>query len=280
MKKSIIILALAMALPAFARDYKTTEDIINIILSEKETLLVKPPVQEEQKKKPDKKKTADEAGKPSAEDPAQVLLKNGIRLYNSALYDQSMSDFDNVIKNYSDSPLRDQARIWMGKIQIRQYKYDDALKNLSMVPAESGEYPAALFHSAEANSFKGETLAAAELYQRVAAQFPEHDQADNALYRAGSIYLEKNRGNQALESTVRLIRYYRDREMIDDAYYLLGKIFEKDTTLKDMETARKVYRLFLKKAASGEPFFGNSPLINRVKTDLAFIEKRFFLMEQ
>jgi len=281
MKALSALLILAVSLPAWSKDYKKTEDIINIILGEKENTETQPAVQPEDKKPgADKKKAGKEASKPSAEDPAQVLVKNGIRLYNSGLYDGALASFQEVVNNHPDSPLKDQARIWSGRIQIRQYKYDEAISSFSAVPADSGEYPAAIFHSAESYAYKREMIKAAEFYQRVAAQFPEHDQADNALFRAGSIYLEEKRGNQALENTVRLIRFYRDRETIDDAYYLLGKIFEKDQELMDLETSRKVYRLFLKKASAGEAHFGNSPLRDRVKSDLERIEKSYLMMEE
>jgi TolA-binding protein len=279
-KHAVLVLSLLMALTAHARDYKKTEDILNIILSEKETSGQKTEAPQQQPGPAPKPTKGTEGSKPSAEDPAQVLLKNGIRLYSSGLHDQALASFDEVVQKHGDSPLRDQARIWMGKIQIRQHQYDDALKTFNAVSADSGEYPAALFHGAEAESSRGNTLRAAELYQSVAARFPEHDLADNALYRAGTIYLEAERGNQALESTIRLIRYYRDRETIDDAYFLLGKIFERDRTLKDLETTRKIYRLFLKKASAGEPHFSNSPLRERVRSDLRFIEKSFFMMEE
>ena len=125
MKALSALLILAVSLPAWSKDYKKTEDIINIILGEKEKAEEKqagPP--EEKKPGADKKKAGKEASKPSAEDPAQILVKNGIRLYNSGLYDGSLASFQEVVNNHPDSPLKDQARIWSensdSPVQVRR----------------------------------------------------------------------------------------------------------------------------------------------------------------
>jgi len=289
LKKTAVIIILMLSMPLLAKDSNRTEDIINNILSETpEKQSVKPPAGDLKKpegdKKPDEKpqpekKTAPKKDSPVVSNAEEVLLKTGIQFYNSGLYPHSMKNFRELVDKYPQSPHRDSARVWIGKILIKQYNYDEAIKEFSSVPDGSGEYPLALFMMAESNMLKRDYISAIEYYQRVFSRFPEHELADNALLNMGRLYLNTQKGTQALDATTKLIKYYKNRETIPDAYYLLGRIFEKDPTLKDYETARKVYKLFIKKAESGVEPFSKSPLTKRVKADLLYLEKRHFKQE-
>lgn len=264
-----------------AKDYKETEDIINIILSEKNPAVTIKNIPQETDAIAEtsvKEKKAKNVSKPSASDPAYVFLKNGITYYNNSMFGNALAQFSELTKEFPQSQLVDQANVWKGKSLIRQYKYTDAISALSSIPKESGEYPTAIFYSAEAYASSGRHLKAIELYQQVASIFPTDPQADNALLRAGHIYLNDKNGRNALESAISLIKYYSDRETIDDAYYLLGKVFERDEILKDLEISRKIYKIFLKKSASGEPHFNTSPLTQSVKQDLHYIEKKYLFI--
>ncbi|HOR46017.1 MAG TPA: tetratricopeptide repeat protein, partial [Spirochaetota bacterium] len=117
---------------------------------------------------------------------------------------------------------------------------------------------------------------ASERFHRVASQFPSHDLADDALINLSKTNLFQGNGNLAVDNLLNVIKNYSDREMVDDAYYNLAKVYEKDKMLRDLEKSRSLYRKFIEKSDSGEQFFSNSPLKDRVKRDLADIDKRFF----
>jgi outer membrane protein assembly factor BamD (BamD/ComL family) len=159
------------------------------------------------------------------------------------------------------------------------YRYDDAIKEFSALTAESGDYPASLYYAGESYQMKGDQISSIEYYQKVQAQFPSHELADKALLNMGRLYLNQKKGAQALDSAVRIIKYYKDRDTIDDAYYLIGKVYEKDPRFKDVETARKIYKKFITKGES-DARFGKSPLLVRVREDLQRIEKTYFKMEK
>ncbi|NLV66072.1 MAG: hypothetical protein GXY14_00180, partial [Spirochaetes bacterium] len=57
-------------------------------------------------------------------------------------------------------------------------------------------------------------------------------------------------------------------------------IYEKDPVLRDVESARRYYRIFLKKAANNEKYFSDSPLLPAVKRDMEQLEKTHFKMER
>ena len=76
---------------------------------------------------------------------------------------------------------------------------------------------------------------------------------------------------------MRIINYYPDRETVDDAFYQLAQIFKKDILLRDFSTERSLYKIFIKKAEKKkDPLFMNSPLLERVKIELAFLERRYY----
>lgn len=229
-----------------------------------------------QQKKEARKKDAT----PGAGGPEQALMKSGIQFYEAGLYPQAQQKFSEILTQFAQSPYRDSARVWLGKINIRLYQYDAALKELTQVGSDSAEYPPALFTMGDAWQMKGDQLRAIDLFQRLTALFPAHELADDALLRTAKLYLAQHKGQQALEAITRLVKNYGDREIIDAAYYLLAKVYETDPALKDMETARRVYKLFLKKAQSGDSRFARSPLHERIKRDLERLERTYFKMEQ
>ncbi len=287
-----------------AKDYKQTRDIINSILSEdkaangdeeKDPGAIAAPPPGEMKEKPagegEKKALPDSSARGAGMAPAKEetapgvtgeeegLLKTGIDFYNNGLYDPALKNFQELAAKYPQGTFRETARFWMGKIHMKVYRYDDAIREFSAVTPESGDYPASIYHIAESYQMKGDRMASIENFQRVSARFPDHELADRALLGAGKLYLAGQNGAQALDSAVKLIRYYKDRDTLDDAYYLIGKVYEGDPLLKDVETARKVYRRFLEKGKSDRRF-GASPLRKRVEDDLRRIERIYFRTER
>jgi TolA-binding protein len=311
--KHFILLMLLLAIPAagkdmaryqIAKDFTQTEDIINNILKEesgdkpsgaKKADAVQPPdtgkketapPPEEKKPLPDTAPVKEKKGAAAKEETAprvtseeQALFKTGVDFYNTGLYDHSLKKFQDLSTKFPQGTFKDSARFWMGRIYLKQYKYDDAIREFSALTAESGDYPAALYYTGEGFLMKGNQISAIEYFQRVQAQFPAHELADKALLSAGRLYLTQQKGSQALDAAVKIIKYYKDRDTVDDAYYLMGKVYEKDPRLKDIETARKVYRQFIKKGEA-DPRFGKSPLKMRVQEDLQRIDNMYFKLEK
>ncbi|MBN1531847.1 MAG: hypothetical protein JXA20_04230 [Spirochaetes bacterium] len=310
LKLSLLVALALFTIPLHSRDFKETEQIINTILSEgngdsrkdgaqktdtprnedapqKEPLPQKEQVQEmesgipgetETQAKDKKEKKQKETLGMSQSD--EILLKTGIQFYSSGLYPFSLKQFSELISKYPQSQFRDSAAMYSGKIYFKQHQYDKALEQYATVQDKSGEYPNALFYTAETHSVMGDPLQSIEFYTKVSSLFPDHELADDALLKVGRLYLNQQKGLQALDTTLTLIKYYSARETVDDAYYLLGNIFMKDPALKDFEKARSIYKSFMKKAAGGEPHFSKSPLRFRVQSELSRIEKSYYKLER
>lgn len=288
MKKLITISLLLIIIPLYSKDYHKTEEMINSILTEETTSNTKktePAITDPNNKiaetEKDKDKTEDEAAKNSAmSGKDEVLLKTGIQLYESGLLDHSLVRFTELTKNYPSSKFIDSARMFAGKIYLKKYQYDEAIKQFDAIKEQSGEYQAALYYKAEAYRYKGDPINAIEYYQKLSSSYPEHELADNAILTSGKLYLNSSKGYQALESSIKIIRYYKDKDTIDDAYYLIAKIYEKDPLLKDMEMSRKFYKIFIVKSEQNQKHFADSPLIPAVKKDLEHLEKTYFKFEK
>jgi len=298
-KKIFILIFILIITYGYSKDFQKTEEIINSILKEEgETAGSKDNISTENQSQIEKstekeqgvedtnnEKTGDAATEESAKKTAmsgndEILLKTGIQLYESGLYEHSLQRFNDILKNFPSSRFIDSAKMWSGKIYLRKYDYDNALKEFSSVGEKSGEYPAALFYKGESLRIKGNTVAAIENYQKVSSSFPENELADNSILITGKLYLNSGKGYQSLESALKIIRYYKDSESVDDAYYLIAKIYEKDPLLKDIELSRKFYRAFLKKAESGQKHFTDFFLKDVVKKDLDHLDRTYFKMER
>ncbi len=287
MRLSVIVhITILLLLPLtllHARDYKKTEEIINSILDGSNDGNVERPVKERDsrdlEKGIDEKNDGEGTRGPEEVTKDQVLLRTGIDLYNSSLYDNARQAFQELLEAYPSSQFRDNAHVWLGKIAMRQNRYREARQNFGRVPEQSGEYPSAQYHTAETLARAGQLIEAIGLYRLVASRFPNHELADNALLSTGRLYQRQKKGNQSLMALLQLIRYYGDRETVDDAYYLLGRLFESDPHLKDLERARRFYHIFIRKADRGEPHFTSSPLLPRVRRDLRHLESTHFMID-
>ncbi len=275
------VMYLFTSLPLLGQSH---ESIIKSILAEEEDAITEPEKNTENENRESGDvitgEEDDDDSAPAADTPDQLALKMGIELYNSRLFDRAMEKFSSIKKNYPNSPYSDAASIWTSRIFMDRGKYRQALEELSGIPEKSGEYPASLFLKGNVFKAQGQRIQAIESFKTVAALFPEHELADDALLHTAELYLQEKQGTQSLDAVLKIIKYYGDRETIDDAYYWLGAILLHDPVHKDVESARKVFKIFLKRA--GDPanrHFHNSPLTDRASRDLQQIESTYFQEE-
>jgi TolA-binding protein len=272
-----------------AMDTQSTEEIINSILRD-DVKLSRPKTEktadiDKQKSGPGEKQAV--KGKPAKEksitppsESDSALFTTAVQMFNAERYEPAKKKFIEFRSKFPQSQKIDQTAVYLGRVNMKLNQYDDAVREFSSLKEESGEYQAALFYTGEAYLKMGKSDRAIEYFSRVSSQYPAFFLADEALIRLGYIYLNEKMGSLALEAAVKVIKNYSDRDKVDDAYYLLGKIYESDPTLRDVETARRFYKLFLKKAERQENHFKNSPLRKRVASDLKRLEEIYFRYEK
>ncbi len=208
-----------------------------------------------------------------------VLLESGISLYNSGSYQAAVETLRELRENFAASPLADQANMWIAKSYFQMGRTSDGLAALELIPESSGEYPASLYLAGTSYLSLKENDTAKQYFYRATSLFPSHEIADDALLELCKLYYTEGNGEEALKSAVYILKNYSDRDSADDAFYMMGKIYEKDPRLKDIERARKIFTLFITRAENKEVPYHGSPLLHKVKNDLAFINKNYFASE-
>ena len=111
------------------------------------------------KKKTLKKKKGGKGESPGLSSQEEILLKAGIRFYNSQLYRNSLNNLQSLITKYPKSQFVYLSRLWSGKSHIKLYIYSKAITEFEQIKDDSGEFPAALYYIAECHNLKGNNLA-------------------------------------------------------------------------------------------------------------------------
>ncbi|MBN2040242.1 MAG: tetratricopeptide repeat protein [Spirochaetes bacterium] len=283
MKKIIISALIFFSIPGWSMDSKEMEEILRGIVEadsvrETEQTVKNDETPAEQPLNPEKKaESGPETDLKSSPSPEEALIKNGIQLYEASFFENAKQRFENFIQNFPESSYRDLASIWLSRIYLKENDDEKALNILKTIGSDSGEYPLALSLLGKTYLRKKEDAKAMEYFYRIASLFPDHELADDSLIEIAGLHMNSNRGNQAIEAAIKVIKDYKDRETLDDAYFMIARVFEKDAVLKDFSIARKIYKIFLKKATADKaPFFVNSPLIKKVKSNLQNIEINYY----
>ena len=264
-----------------ARDYKETENIINQILQQNkqaETVSPQDEQEEEEEQNQPPRRNRRAAGSPTAAEELN-LYRIGMQFYESSLFDNALNHFDDLLERFPMSQYADSARIWRGRSLMKKRAFRDAISAFSAVSEISGEYPAALFNAGLCHIYLRQPNNALAAFQRIIIQFPENSLADKALLESAKIHFHQNNGQKAVEYLIRIIKSYPNRETVAEAYYQLAKVFEQDSSMRDIEAARSLLKQFLRKAKQGEKFFVDSPLRERVVRDLNHIERNYFKFE-
>lgn len=214
---------------------------------------------------------------PPAAGPDKTLLVTGINLLDAGNDPAAIEKFRQIKEKYPTGLYSDQASIWLARAYIKQGKYKEAVSETEKIPEDSGEYPAAVFLSGQIYSTQKQYDRALDAFYRISSRFPGHDLADNALIEAGKIYLSTKNGTQALAAASIVVKSYPDRETLPDAYFLIGQVLEKDPSMRDIEKARLVFKKFVYRAEVEEAdSFARSPLLERTKRELNYLDKNFF----
>jgi TolA-binding protein len=214
---------------------------------------------------------------PSALGADKVLLETGISLYEAGNDSAAIDKFRQIGEKYPTSQCLDQASIWLSRALVRSGRGKEGLAELEKIREDSGEYPASLYISGTIYRDLMIFDRATEQFYKLSSRFPGDDLADDALIAAGKIHLSQKNGGLALTAATHVVKLYSDRDTLDDAYFLIGMILEKDPDLRDIEKARLVFKKFVYRAEVEKlEVFTLSPLLDRVKREITYIDRMFY----
>jgi TolA-binding protein len=224
-----------------------------------------------------KGKAQKSGGNPAALGADKVLLETGISLYEAGNDSAAIDKFRQIGEKYPTSQCLDQASIWLSRALVRSGRGKEGLAELEKIREDSGEYPASLYLSGTIYRDLMMYDRAIEQFYKLSSRFPGDDLADDALIAAGKIYLSQKNGGLALTAATQVVKQYSDRDTLDDAYFLIGMILEKDPELRDIEKARLVFKKFVYRAEVEKlEVFALSPLLDRVKREIVYIDRIFY----
>ena len=272
----IVYLFIIITSISYGTSLQEKEAIINGILKDskikEDNKTTKKPIQNEEKKDTSSPiSNSKKAIMISTDD--QIQLKSGIEQYNNRMFDEAIKTMSILQEKYPSSNFVDTSFIYSGKAYMGNHNYTKSIEQFKKIKPTSGEYPLSLFKQAFCYKALGQEIDSIKLYQKTYSLFPSHELADDSMLQTAKLHLKNKRPESAVSTIIKIIRKYKDRETIDDAYFLLGIIYQTDSKLRDSETALKVYTIFLNKARNKKNYFKNSPLLSRVKKEIKKIRR-------
>jgi outer membrane protein assembly factor BamD len=132
--------------------------------------------------------------------------------------------------------------------------------------------PAAIIQKADRYYEEGKYFQSGELYKAFLARFPGDDQSDYAQYRLGESYFNDEQFQMAAVEFQLLISNYGYSDYVDDALFMIGVSFWRDTPKveRDQQKAHDALSRF-------EQFlqtFPSSPLVPEVREYVSRIHER------
>ncbi len=116
------------------------------------------------------------------------LFQSGAQKLKAGFYQQAEADFAEFVQKFPNSPLLPDAVLFQVEARVRMTNYDGALGLLAVHQAQAGkradEY---LFWQAEALSQKGELKSAADLFSKLARDFPDSPRRLEATVRESAV---------------------------------------------------------------------------------------------
>jgi soluble lytic murein transglycosylase len=160
-------------------------------------------------------------------EPDKARYYNGLTLRALGNYSDAVNEFDKVIQSYSDSPFWDKA--WEQKAYT-QYNFMNEIENgiqtLKGFVTAAPNHPRAgefLFDAAQVAEGDNQLPQAAELWERVATEYPGYEQAQRALFLAG---ITRYRMADYASALAIFQRYLENSDTLEDkaaANFWLGK---------------------------------------------------------
>ncbi len=147
----------------------------------------------------------------------QSLFNAGNAWLKLERYEPALEHFVALIERFPAHDLADRARYWRAHALLRLGRHAAALEQFAALAGDAGAAPErrpdVLFGQAEASGALARHREAADLYDRLVEQFPEHELAARAAYAAA---LERERAGDvpgAADTLRRMLAAYPDSEL-------------------------------------------------------------------
>ncbi len=180
---------------------------------------------------------------------AQHHLVNAQQLLELGVNNEAVEEFRAAIR---ESPRYAEAYYELGRFWEKQGRMDEALEYFSIAINLGLSIPGMADHImkvADNYRLKDDMERAAETYYLLFQRFPEDQNAEYAVYRAGFIFAELKSNEKALDALRGAVAEFPMSQFVEKGYYELGRIYEVEGSL---EAAAHILLPFLSDYPSSE----------------------------
>ena len=152
----------------------------------------------------------------------------GERLFQEALYDLAVIQFEEFLKTYPDSPKRDRIRFNLAESYYKQGFYKEAGEHyvsLLIQNPESGFCAEAQYRTAECFEKTGNTSAAIRSYERVHLYYPNSPRTFIGLFKSAELSEKSGDFSQASALCKQLLETEAPRDLIIKTQFLLSDVW-------------------------------------------------------
>ncbi len=197
------------------------------------------------------------------------LLYVGKNLFNKNELKASEDSFMELLQKYPDSKYKDEVTYMLGQIMLKKKRYDEALMYFTKIVEDfkgSSYRGKAFYYSAYIYFIKKDYNKAIQLLSNMKYEFP----GKNILYKgyilAGDIYIARGNIITGIEEYKQAI--INKNRYSDEALFKLGKVYENNKEVRNLEEAVKYYKRIIDNYPDSEYYLS-------AKDRIEYIEKNF-----
>ncbi len=155
-------------------------------------------------------------------------FKLAINLYNDGLYDLASEQLRQFIAAYPTTPQGIDARFYLGLVQLKLKKFDDArltFQSFALTNQDDPKAPEAWWNVGEAYAAMGTNREAALAFERVKVFHPRSKSAPDALLKATKYFLLAGAHDDARRTLRVILQEYPSSDAVLAARTQLGKMY-------------------------------------------------------
>jgi len=155
-------------------------------------------------------------------------FKLAINLYNDGLYDLASEQLRQFIGSYPSTPQGTDARFYLGLVQMKLKKFDDArltFQSFALSYQDNPKAPEAWWNVGESYAALGTSREAALAYERVKVFHPRSKLAPDALLNATKYFLLAGAHDDARRTLREILQEYPSSDAVLSARTQLGRIY-------------------------------------------------------
>ncbi len=176
-------------------------------------------------------------------------FKLAINLYNDGLYDLAFEQLRQFIGSYPSTPQGIDARFYLGLVQMKLKKYDDArltFQSFALTYQDNPKAPEAWWNVGESYAALGSHREAALAYERVKVFHPRSKSAPDALLNATKYFLLAGAHDDARRTLREILQEYPSSDAVLAARTQLGRIYFEEGNYEQAQSE-------LKRVIDGDP---------------------------